>query len=482
MRIVTGWSTLPGMNGGTNAGSLLGDRYRLTSVLGVGGIAVVWRAHDSVLDRSVAIKVVAGEHGDERARGLLRREARAAAALSHPNIAHVHDYGETVVDGRVLPYVVMEMVPGGTLAQRLAAGPVTVEFAMRVGAQVAAALAAAHAVGLVHQDIKPANVMLPPTGAKVVDFGIAAAVAPSTTGRLADEVLGTPAYLAPERLIDDAVEPASDVYALGILLYRMLSGRSPWTAENTTQMLTAHLYIDPVPLPALPGVPDDVTDLCNRCLAKDPADRPSAQVVAEVLSERAGTAPTPAARPVGRWLAAASLLAVLGGAAGWLAFRHESPAPATDRPVAADPLPPVSAAGSSPAGSPAASRSRGAPATTGGIAPPVMLTVTSATPAPASTAPAGGGTVPATPEPTTTAAPEPEERTFSSPAGTLTATCPSPGTAQILSWRPTPPYKVDSADPGPAPAPEVRFKLGKSRTTMTVTCTGMSPSATVAET
>ena len=277
--------------------SLLGDRYRLIRPIGSGGMAVVWEARDEVLNRTVAVKVLAGRHlGDPQSRELIRQEARAAAALSHPNIAQVHDYGETATTSGIFPYVVMELVRGDTLETRASRTPVTPRFAMRVCAEVAAALAAAHAEGIVHRDVKPANVMLAPTGAKVVDFGIAAAVAP---GRTDDdfEVLGTPAYLAPERLISDVVEPASDVYALAILLYQLLAGCLPWTSESTTQMLSAHIYVDPEPLGPTSGVPGYVIDLCNRCLAKDPTLRPSAREVAAVLSHGAqaevATTPTP---------------------------------------------------------------------------------------------------------------------------------------------------------------------------------------------
>ncbi|MBW6435623.1 serine/threonine protein kinase [Actinoplanes hulinensis] len=294
---------------GARAGLVLGGRYRLLAPIGTGGMAVVWQAHDSVLARSVAVKMVKpGQAADVRSRERIRLEARAAGGLSHPNIAHVHDYGEVEIAGQVLPYVVMELVTGGTLLQRLSAGPVVAGFAMRVGAEIAAALAAAHAEGLVHRDIKPGNVILSPTGAKVVDFGIAAAAraewpAPRVAGDEADdgalgELLGTPAYLAPERLVGDAVVPASDVYALGVVLYLMLSGRSPWNSENTRQMLEAHLYVPPLPLPPVDGVPDRVVDLCNRCLAKDPDERPSAEEVAEVLSQSAGLRPLPEDRPV----------------------------------------------------------------------------------------------------------------------------------------------------------------------------------------
>jgi serine/threonine-protein kinase len=149
---------------------------------------------------------------------------------------------------------------------------------------VAAALAAAHALGLVHRDIKPANVMVTPARAKVVDFGIAAAAGP---GRPDAEVLGTPAYLAPERLLRDTVEPASDVYALGVLLYRLLTNESPWSVDTTTQMLDAHIYIEPHPMPQLPGVPSEVTDLVTGCLRKEPGERPTAAEAATILADAA---------------------------------------------------------------------------------------------------------------------------------------------------------------------------------------------------
>jgi serine/threonine-protein kinase len=267
---------------------MLGGRYRLISELGVGGMAVVWQAEDMVLGRTVAVKVLNGKHAHHpESRRLNRDEARAAAALSHPNIAQVYDYGESTEDGEFRPYVVMEFVKGGTLQQRLAASDLPAHAAMRVSAVGAAALAAAHAEGLVHRDIKPANVMVTPNGVKVVDFGVAAVITPSRTGTRADEVYGTPAYLAPERLTDDAVAPASDVYAVGVLAYRMLSGRSPWSVETTTQMLTAHVYSEPEPLTELPGVPGYVVDLINRCLAKDPAARPSARDAAELFAQGA---------------------------------------------------------------------------------------------------------------------------------------------------------------------------------------------------
>ncbi|MEU8112316.1 protein kinase [Micromonospora sp. NPDC048947] len=265
-------------------GDLLGDRYQVESRLGAGGMSVVWRAWDRVLERGVAVKVLAGAQADARgARQRVQAEARSAAGLWHPHVTSVYDYGEhTDAAGRQVSYVVMELLPGQTLSQRLAAGPLPPATAMRTCAQVAEALAAAHERQLVHRDIKPSNVMLTPAGVKVVDFGIA-----TTVGRPeleADgQLLGTAAYLAPERLAGGTVLPASDVYALGLLLYRTLTNELPWSAETPTQMLTAHVYVDPAPLPDIEGVSPEVHRLLDRCLARDPADRPDAAEVATAL-------------------------------------------------------------------------------------------------------------------------------------------------------------------------------------------------------
>jgi serine/threonine protein kinase len=269
----------------------LGGRYKLLHELGTGGMAVVWRARDEVLGRPVAVKVLAGRFaGDPQSRARIRDEARAAATLSHPNIAQVYDYGESTDGGTPRPYVVMELVNGPTLQQRVASGPLPPRTVFRICGEVAAALAAAHADGLVHRDIKMANIMVTATGAKVVDFGIAAAVGPASPEEM---LVGTPAYLAPERLTGAAVQAASDVYALGVLLYRLLAHEPPWTVETTTQMLNAHIYIEPSPLPRLPGVPPEVADLIDRCLRKTPTERPTAAEVSATLGDAAEAALLP---------------------------------------------------------------------------------------------------------------------------------------------------------------------------------------------
>ncbi|MGW3887256.1 serine/threonine-protein kinase [Micromonospora chokoriensis] len=278
------------MGGGDrNNAQLLDERYRLVEQLGAGGMSVVWRGYDEVLGRQVAVKVLASRLASDRAfRHRIRVEAQAAARLCHPNITNVYDYGESEQVGLTVPYVVMELVDGASLANRLGR-EVSLPWreAVTIGAEVSSALATAHARGVVHRDVTPGNVMLTPTGVKVVDFGISALVGESEKGP-DGALLGTPAYLAPERLDNGQVSPATDVYAVGLLLYRMLIGRLPWQANTTTQMLRAHMYNDPDPMPPVPGLPDEVTDLVRRCLAKRPGDRPATAELARTLAEAAG--------------------------------------------------------------------------------------------------------------------------------------------------------------------------------------------------
>ncbi|MEU2612639.1 serine/threonine-protein kinase [Micromonospora sp. NPDC007271] len=270
---------------------LLGERYRLIEQLGAGGMSVVWRGYDEVLGRQVAVKVLASRLASDKAfRHRIRIEAQAAARLCHHNITNVYDYGESEQDGLTVPYVVMELVDGGPLSSRLGrGGQLPWREAVTIGAEVASALATAHARGVVHRDVTPGNVMLTPTGVKVVDFGISALVGESDKGP-DGALLGTPAYLAPERLDNGQVSPATDVYAVGLLLYRMLTGRLPWQASTTTQMLRAHMYHDPDPMPPVVGLPEAIEELVRRCLAKRPEDRPATAEVARTLADAAGIA------------------------------------------------------------------------------------------------------------------------------------------------------------------------------------------------
>jgi serine/threonine-protein kinase len=278
----------------TPGAALLGQRYRLVERLGTGGMSVVWRGYDEVLGRQVAVKVLNAKLAADRSfRHRIRLEAKAAARLTHPHITNVFDYGESDEDDVTVPYVVMELVDGESVAARLRReGRLPWRDAAVICAEVASALAVAHARGVVHRDVTPSNVMLTSTGAKVVDFGISAVVGERDASP-DGAVLGTPAYLAPERLEGGEVSAATDVYALGLLLYRMLTGRLPWAASTKTGMLRAHLYSDPAPMPPVQGLPSSVVVLIDWCLAKKASDRPSSVEVARVLSDAAGLSAIP---------------------------------------------------------------------------------------------------------------------------------------------------------------------------------------------
>ncbi|HEY8533490.1 MAG TPA: serine/threonine-protein kinase [Micromonospora sp.] len=271
-------------------GVLLANRYRLLDQIGAGGMSVVWRAHDEVLRRIVALKVLSPSlAADDRFRAMVRDEARSAAQLVHPHITAVHDYGEQVIDGVLVAFVVMELVIGEDVETRLSAGPLPWPEAVEICAQVADAVAAAHRMGVVHRDITPGNIMLTPLGVKVLDFGIATRVGAPDEDEDGN-TFGTPAYVAPERLDGKPALPATDTYSLGVLLYEMLTGRPPYPAE-TWEDLNEALQKD-VPPPRVPGLPPAIADLCLRCLSRDPHQRPTAQQVATILRAELPTAPS----------------------------------------------------------------------------------------------------------------------------------------------------------------------------------------------
>ncbi|MEU7978005.1 serine/threonine-protein kinase [Micromonospora sp. NPDC049081] len=270
-----------------NAGRLLARRYRLLDRIGAGGMSVIWRARDEVLDRVVAVKVLAPSlAADARFRDMVREEARSAAQLVHPHVTAVHDYGEALApDGEITSFVVMELLTGEELEHRLSEGPLPWPEAVEVGAQVAEALAAAHRLGIVHRDITPANVMMTRVGAKVLDFGIATQVGTPDD----DEdggTFGTPAYVAPERLDGAPAQPSTDVYSLGVLLYETLTGHPPYPAETWEQLADAIVDETPPSLDGVPGLPPVVVDVCLRCLARDPHERPTAHQVATALRDQ----------------------------------------------------------------------------------------------------------------------------------------------------------------------------------------------------
>jgi serine/threonine-protein kinase len=288
-------------------------------------MGAVYRAHDALLGRDVAVKVPSGAvAGDAAAGRRFRREAVSAARVHHPNVAVVHDVGEHA--GR--SFIVMELVPGGTVADRVAAGRPPRATALAWIAQAAAGLDAAHAAGVVHRDVKPANLLLDAAGrVKVADFGIARVLGDEgATLTAAGTVVGTSGYASPEQAQGTAVTPASDVYSLAAVAFELLTGERPYAPRTGLAELAAHVSA-PVPRardrdPALPPAVDEVL---ARGLAKDPAARfPSAGALAAALGAAFGdpgrtTAVLPAAapprprRPRARTVAAAAAVAAVAG-------------------------------------------------------------------------------------------------------------------------------------------------------------------------
>ena len=261
------------------AGMTLGSRYTLTERIATGGMGDVWRATDSVLGREVAVKVMrASTAEDPTFAERFRDEARHSAGMSHQNIATVYDYGED--EG--VAYLVMELVEGEPLSQIIARGPMNPDQVRGIVGQAALALAAAHAAGVVHRDVKPANILITPDGrVKLTDFGIARAVDGASHTRTG-EVLGTPQYLSPEQALGQGATGASDLYALGIITQEMLTGRKPFDSGSAVATALAQVNDPPPPLPD--GVPSDLRRIVDQSLAKDPADRPtSAAAVAAAL-------------------------------------------------------------------------------------------------------------------------------------------------------------------------------------------------------
>lgn len=268
---------------------VLGGRYRLEEPVGHGGMATVWRAHDEVLDRAVAVKLLTAEHsadpaGFERA----RNEARFGARFAHPNVVGVYDFGTSRRTDRGAAFLVMELVEGPLLSDFMAAGPLDWRFAGRVCAEVSAGLAAAHSRGIVHRDVKPLNIVLTAAGAKILDFGIAAPTG-TRDEPLEGILLGTAAYVAPERLDEHAVSPAIDMYSVGILLYQCLTGRLPWSATTDEQLLVSHREVVPAPLPPIEGIAPELAEICEACLHKVPELRPTSIAAALLLAAAVDT-------------------------------------------------------------------------------------------------------------------------------------------------------------------------------------------------
>ncbi|WP_084336852.1 serine/threonine-protein kinase [Actinomadura oligospora] len=266
-------------------GTILGARYRLDAPLGRGGMGEVWRATDERLRRSVAVKLIRAEIGDdERTSARLLREAETAGTLQHPGITVVHDVGEHREAGVRVLYLVMELLEGRDLRAVLdgAPGGMPVPRAASLTAQVADALAAAHARGVVHRDVKPANLfLLPGDRVKICDFGIAHLADAATRLTMEGGSVGTPRYMAPEQFTGGESGPRSDLYSLGCVLHELLTGAPPF-AGTGAHLMYQHMHEPPPPLP--PHVPEGLGRLVQDLLAKDPAARPgSAANVADRL-------------------------------------------------------------------------------------------------------------------------------------------------------------------------------------------------------
>lgn len=261
-------------------GQLYGGRYKLSHRIAIGGMGEVWEAHDEVILRDVAIKILKQEYmGDPGFLERFRTEARHAAMVNHEGIANVYDYGE---DGGSA-YLVMELVPGDSLAKILEVEKsLPEEKVLDIIAQTSRALYAAHEAGLVHRDVKPGNLLITPEGVvKITDFGIAR-VADQVGLTATGQVMGTVQYLSPEQATGKPATPSTDIYSLGIVAYEMLAGRRPFTGESQMEIAMAQINQTPPPLPN--GLDQRVVNLVLSCLAKKPNQRPESALV---LAQRA---------------------------------------------------------------------------------------------------------------------------------------------------------------------------------------------------
>jgi len=325
--------------GGDGGPSLLGRQigvYQVISLLGAGGMGEVYEARDNKLGRKVAIKILPATFANDAERlARFQREARTLASLNHPNIATIHGLEQS--DG--LHYLVMELVPGENLAQRISKGALPVEEALKIAGQIAEALEAAHEKGVIHRDLKPANVKVTPDGrVKVLDFGLAKAFTGdgaqdlSQAPTLSEEgrVLGTPLYMSPEQVRGLPVDKRTDIWAFGCVFYEMLTRRTPFEGQTLSDILAAILKHEP-DISALPqGTPPKIRDLLRRCLQKDSQRRlrdiGDARIEIEELSATpATTEPAKALatskmkgwRRASFWAAACCLLAALAGITVW---------------------------------------------------------------------------------------------------------------------------------------------------------------------
>jgi serine/threonine-protein kinase len=424
-------------------------------------MGVVYRATDEVLGREVAVKVMLRGEGDGSSTERFQREARAAARLSDGHIVAVYDFGQ--YDDNF--YLVMEIVEGGSVAGELAEhGPLSWDRAVAVIEQAAAGLAAAHAQSVVHRDIKPSNLLIAGDGTiKVADFGIAALPGSETSDLTATgQIMGSPHYLSPERARGQQAGPESDVYALGCVLYQLVTGRPPFTGDHPTAVLYQHVDATPVPPSRLrPELAGPFEPLLLRMLAKDPAERPTAEQLMSVPAAAAwfpttalppdptprSTEPVaPAEPPAERsrkplLIAGLAVLAVVGAIAAGLVLRN-----------AGDDLPPTVDVGPHP------SRSAGTPTTSTTSTDPTEQPSTAPTRTSPSTEPTRSTPTPSSSTPTTSTTPTttPSAPTTTAPSSSPPSTRPTP-TPTKTSPSNTPsstPTTVPSATPTASDTPQ----------------------------
>ena len=283
-------------------------RYQIIEDIGRGGMATVYRAFDPRFKRDVAVKVMTQDLlEDPTLRARFEREAQTIANLEHPAIVPVYDFGEE--DGR--PYLVMRLMTGGTLSDRLEQGPVGIEGTIKILRRIGSALERAHQNGIIHRDLKPSNVMFDDYGdAYLADFGIAR-LTESTVTLTGDSVIGTPAYMSPEQIHGDkAIDGRSDIYALGVICFEMLTGRRPYEDKTPTKVMMKHI-IDPVPdiRQANPDLPEGVEEVIHRTMAKEPDERyTTATELTATLETLASLSATTTAEKVDAATVAASLI------------------------------------------------------------------------------------------------------------------------------------------------------------------------------
>jgi eukaryotic-like serine/threonine-protein kinase len=408
-------------------GDEVAGRYRLDDLQGHGPMSEVWRAHDSTLDRTVALKFLSPTADLER----FRREAQSVATLAHENVVQVYDYGE----GEAGPFMALEWLPGGTLEDRLRNGPLPADETRGIAEGMAAGLAHLHARGLVHRDLKPANVLFDGEGRpKLGDFGLARRTAGAGTLTEAGTVLGTAAYLSPEQAAAEPVGPPSDVYSFGVILFRMLTGALPFVADEPLALMNMHRHATPPAVEELqPDAPPDLAALTTSALHKDPKQRPAdgnallaalgeSPTMLIAPAETAVTQVLPAARPGSPppppprrrfWrepaviAAAIVLLAIAGGALAWAVTRSNSSTPAASNPASTGTHDHTATTHTAPPPTTSAGRTTQpqTTATTRGTTTPPTTTAPPTTTIPPTTIPTTVPTTTQLPPPTTTGVP-----------------------------------------------------------------------------